>query len=158
MSQIIPQASESPGIAHRIPSFIFSTLDRISNFAGNQVPSKDVFSNLLFLRKSELHNETKPYKLNYDPGDALPRTNTTNESCTVSIRDLRERLNQFSYDRNGFTVLDMESKLRPEDFDDLVLVKTVYYREVQALLLDFFGATRVEIMEHMVNRILWLGN
>ena len=38
----------------------------------------------------------------------------------------------------------------PEDFADERRVKEVYYREVQALLLRYFGAKRVEILEHLV--------
>jgi len=73
-------------------------------------------------------------------------------ACPVSIRDLRERLHLFSYDKNGFTVLNMESKLTPDDFYNQVLVESVYYNEIKELLLGYFGAQRVEIMEHVIRK------
>ena len=45
----------------------------------------------------------------------------------------------------------MESKLEPNDFYNEILVESVYYNEIKALLLEYFGAKRVEIMEHVVS-------
>jgi hypothetical protein len=41
-----------------------------------------------------------------------------------------------------------------DDFADEAKVKNVYYPEVQALLLRYFGAKRVEILEHLVTKPL----
>lgn len=111
---------------------------------------KGFSSSLLYLLEDDLHKETKPYKLYYDPGDALPRSNTTNETRQIFVEDMRARLDQTSFHKNGFTVINMESRLTPEDFYDSHLVESVYYNELKAVLLEHFGAKRVEIMEHMV--------
>ena len=57
---------------------------------------------------------------------------------------------EFSYENNGFEVVEMDSKLKPEDFYDPALVESVYYGEVQELLLRHLHAKRVEISEHVV--------
>jgi hypothetical protein len=44
----------------------------------------------------------------------------------------------------------MESKLDPGDFYNVKRVKDIYYDEIKALLLKYFGAKRVEILEHIV--------
>ena len=47
-------------------------------------------------------------------------------------------------------MLDMESGMEADDFADDQKVKAVYYPEIQTRLLEYFGAKRVEILEHQV--------
>jgi hypothetical protein len=154
MSQAADLTSKSqrPCASFSKPHYFLCYRDIQFISSGNRTTPKDVSASLLYLLKDDLHKEIKPYKLQYDPGNSLPRTNTTNVACQVIIRDLRERLHLFSYDRNGFTVLDMESKLKSDDFYNQFLVESVYYGELKALLLEHFRAKRVEIMEHVVKR------
>lgn len=51
-------------------------------------------------------------------------------------------------------MLDMESGMEAEDFADDQKVKAVYYPEIQIRLLEYFGAKRVEILEHQVCNLL----
>jgi len=89
--------------------------------------------------------------LQYDPGDAIPHQNTTQESRgPILIQDLRGQSRSFSFENCGFAFVEMESTLTPEDFHEEEKVKRVYYSEIQALLLKYFGAKRVEILEHVV--------
>lgn len=46
----------------------------------------------------------------------------------------------------------MESKLDPGDFYNVKRVKDIYYAEIKALLLKYFGAKRVEILEHITRK------
>jgi hypothetical protein len=106
---------------------------------------------LLYLRRDQIHETEKPYKLQYNTEDELPQQNTVPESRgPIRIRDLRGQSRSFSFETNGFSVLEMDSKMAPEDFADEKKVKDIYYAEVQALLLRYFGAKRVEILEHLV--------
>lgn len=110
-------------------------------------------SNLIYLERDDKHTQEKPYKLQYDPGDSLPRTNTVNKQHgPISIHDLRSLEKPMSFDKNGFCVVDLATHLEPEDFYDAQKVKNGYYPELQALLLDKFGAARVEILEHLVGQ------
>lgn len=115
-------------------------------------PPKDATSTLLYLRKDELHETEKPYKLQYNTEDEIPQQNTVQENReSIPIRDLRGQTRSFSFEKNGFSVLDLESEMEPEDFGNEHKVKDVYYPEIQARLLKYFGAKRVEVLEHQVS-------
>jgi hypothetical protein len=118
-------------------------------------PGKDVCSTVLYLQKDKIHELEKPYKLQYNTDDELPQQNTVHQSSgPLQIHDLRGQSQTFSFEKNGFTILEMESKLNPDDFANEQKVKDVYYPEIRALLLKYFGAKRVEILEHLVSNLL----
>jgi hypothetical protein len=112
----------------------------------------DVLTELVFLRKESKHDTEKPYKLQYDPGEGLPRSNCINEAAKdITIQDIRGREHQFSLEKEGFVYRHMQSSLKPEEFYDENRVKKVYYKELQDLLMKTLGAKRVEILEHGVS-------
>ena len=114
----------------------------------------DVVTELVFLRRESKHNTEKPYKLQYDPGEGLPRSNCINEATTdITIQDIRGRENQFTLEREGFAYRRMKSSLAPEEFYHEERVKKVYYQELQQFLMKNLGAKRVEILEHGVNAV-----
>jgi hypothetical protein len=112
-------------------------------------------SHIAFLERDAKHKLEKPYKLQYDPGSnsEIPRTNTVSKHYgPITLHDFRVLEKPMIFEKNGFCVLDMESKLSPEDFYDEEKVRRIYYPELQALILEKFKATRVEILEHLVGR------
>lgn len=116
------------------------------------IPNSQLTTDLFFLEKDEKHKSEKPYKLQYDAGDALPRTNTVNkEYGPIHLEDIRYAQKALSFEKNGFAVVDMPSQMAAEDFYDASTVRGKYYAELKALLLIEFGATRVEILEHLVS-------
>ena len=128
--------------------YIFPTV-RI--YQGPQIMATDVTTELVFLRKEAKHDTEKPYKLQYDPGQGLPRSNCINEATEdITIHDIRGRESQFSLKTEGFEYRRMKTSLSPEDFYDESRVKKVYYRELQDLLMGLLGAKRVEVLEHGV--------
>jgi hypothetical protein len=115
----------------------------------------DVVADLVFLRREERHDTEKPYKLQYDPGEDLPRSNCINEpTAGITIHDIRGKESGFSLDCEGFTIQKLQSQLTPEDFYDDDKVKKVYYNELKDLLKSTLGARRVEILEHGVSNFL----
>ncbi|KAL9627329.1 MAG: hypothetical protein Q9164_007637, partial [Protoblastenia rupestris] len=109
-------------------------------------------SSIAFLERDAKHKVEKPYKLQYDPGSnsKIPRSNVVSKHYgPIKLYDFRGLENPMTFDKNGFCVLNMESRLRPEEFYDEEKVKSTYYAELQALLLDKFKATRVEVLEHL---------
>ena len=113
----------------------------------------DVTSELVFLQRDPIHETEKPYKLQYDPGNGLPRKNCVDELREgIVIHDIRGKEHEFTLEQNGFCMAKLESKLRPEDFDDDSNVKKVYYSELKLLLETKFKASRVEILEHGVRK------
>lgn len=114
----------------------------------------DVLTELIFLKRDEKYLHEKPYRLRYDPGDAIPRTNCkTHAQNNVLVRDIRGTVSEYTLNKNGFQVLKMESRLTPEEFHDRERVKSVYYEELKELLKRSFGARRVEVLEHGVGYI-----
>jgi hypothetical protein len=113
----------------------------------------DVITDLVFLQREDKHKTEKPYKLQYDPGDDIPRWNCKNETQSgVRIHDIRGKEDQFTLDKQGFAVYRLNSKLSPEDFDDDAKVKKVYYHELSQLLIDTLGAARVEVLEYGIRK------
>jgi hypothetical protein len=118
-----------------------------------QIERCDIVTNLVFLHKDEKHKTEKPYKLQYDPGEDIPRWNCENESQSgIRIHDIRGKEDQFTLEKQGFAVYNLHSKLSPEDFDDESKVKKVYYEELKKLLKETLGARRVEILEYGVRK------
>jgi hypothetical protein len=66
----------------------------------------------------------------------------------VLIQDGRGRESEFTLDRNGFTLLRAPTQVR--DFYSPEEVKAVYYPEVERLLRDTLGASRVFVFNHNV--------
>jgi len=66
----------------------------------------------------------------------------------VRIEDARGREAEFTLDRNGFTLLHAPTQVR--DFYSPEEVKSVYYPEVERLLRDRLGASRVVVFDHGV--------
>lgn len=66
----------------------------------------------------------------------------------VLIEDGRGREGEFTLDRNGFALLRAETKMR--DFYSPEEVKATYYPEVERLLRDALGASRVVVFDHGV--------
>jgi|SRR5579871_6650264 len=115
--------------------------------------SSDVSSELVFLQQDTKHETEKPYKLQYDPGNDLPRKNCVDELQEgIVIHDMRAKVHDFTLESNGFCVMKMESQLNPEDFDDDSKIQKVYYNELKLLLKTKLGARRIEILEHGVRK------
>ncbi|GAB1317186.1 7alpha-cephem-methoxylase P8 chain [Madurella fahalii] len=99
--------------------------------------------------------------LNYynDPGDgSLPEpvlvksdTVTNKRSLVptpVAVTDITGREDQFTLDGNGFQFCHHESNFREGGYRDEGKVEAEYYPEMEQLLKDVTGATRVFIFDH----------
>lgn len=112
-----------------------------------------VTSELVFLKRDPKHETEKPYKLQYDPGEDLPRKNCVDELRDgLVISDFRGQEKDFTLERQGFCVVKLESQLAPEEFDDDKKIRQVYYAELKMMLKRDLGARRVEILEHGVRK------
>ncbi|KAF2133131.1 hypothetical protein P153DRAFT_353543 [Dothidotthia symphoricarpi CBS 119687] len=113
----------------------------------------DVLTDLIFLKPDPKYLHEKPYRLRYDPGGTIPRTNCeTHVQRNVTVHDIRGREAEYTLDRNGFQIVNLESELAPDEFHDRAKVKSVYYGELKQLLKHTFGANRVEILEHGIRK------
>jgi len=101
-------------------------------------------------------------KLNYykDPGDGSePAPNYVGrpesyerptEPLDVTVHDIRGEEGNYSLDKNGFEIYPHRSV--EKDFVDDDQIKAQYYPEVEQLLKDATGASRVFIFDHTIRR------
>jgi hypothetical protein len=91
----------------------------------------------------------KPVRYVFDPPAGVPQWNGIDDPREIRIEDARGREREFSLDRNGFQLVHSTSKVK--DFyaapDE---VARIYYPELEALLRDTLGATKVKIFDHAV--------
>jgi hypothetical protein len=66
----------------------------------------------------------------------------------VTIEDARGRENEFTLDRNGFALIKAPTTVA--DFYSEDEIKSVYYRQIERLLRDRLGASRIFVFDHNV--------
>lgn len=104
-------------------------------------------ASLNYLRKTD----EKPVSYAYTPPPGIPQTTRQNEPHTVTIRDGRPIVHQFSLDTQGFVLTAHDSKV--VNFYDDNEVREVYYPEVERLLKAATGAGKVVIFDHIVRNV-----
>jgi hypothetical protein len=92
----------------------------------------------------------RPRNYTFDPPPGVPRSNVQRETHTVAIRDARPVASDISLDHEGFAVLRAESAVR--DFWDEDELRRVYYPEVQRVIAEATGASKVFIFDHTLRR------
>jgi hypothetical protein len=108
------------------------------------VNPQTVTSTLHYLKRSA----EKPARYRIEPPPGVPRWNGTDDPRAVTIEDARGREAEFTLDRNGFALLKAPTAVA--DFYDPEEIKRVYYPEVERLLRDTLGASRVFVFDHNV--------
>ena len=107
-------------------------------------PRQTVTAELHYLRRTA----EKPARYVMEPPPGVPQWNGVDDPRQVTIEDARGREAEFSLDRNGFALVKAPTRVR--DFYDPDQVKSVYYPEVERLLRDKLGASRVVVFDHNV--------
>jgi len=82
----------------------------------------------------------------FGPNNIRRRGTGTHELRPMSIRDGRPLAGEFSLDENGFVFV--EHKTRVRDFFDPEQLKAIYYPEVERLIREVSGASRVVLFDH----------
>ena len=101
--------------------------------------SGDVTAALSYLRKLELYKHEKPFEMLMDiPKDAADQRyfNTKFEAREHVIRDMRNSDEDFTLDKNGFTVRNFRSCVDSGGVIDRKLVEDHYLPEVEKLIRD----------------------
>jgi hypothetical protein len=92
----------------------------------------------------------RPRNYTYEPPPGVPRSNTVRDPRTVPIHDARPVSDDVSLDREGFALLHAASAVR--DFWDEDELRRVYYPEVQRVIAEATGASKVFIFDHTLRR------
>jgi hypothetical protein len=90
----------------------------------------------------------KPARYVAEPPPGVPKWNGIDDPHEVRIEDARGREAEFTLDRNGFALVKAPTEVR--DFYSAEEVKRVYYPEVERLLREQLGVSRVVIFDHTV--------
>lgn len=113
--------------------------------------SLDVRAETFFLSRDELYQTEKLYRLQ-EPSDALPRTNVkTDKINDLQIRDLRGKEHEYTFEEQGFAVLQMESALTYEEFSDPQKVEDFYLEELGACLLKYMKGSSIQFFDRVVS-------
>jgi hypothetical protein len=105
---------------------------------------KTLTSTLHYLKRGS----EKPAYYRVDPPAGVSRWNGEDDMRDVTIEDARGREAEFTLDRNGFQIVKAPTVVA--DFYDPEEIKRVYYPEVEQLLKDKLGASRVFVFDHNV--------
>ena len=92
----------------------------------------------------------RPRNYTFEPPPGVARSNVQREQHTVAIHDMRPAAADVSLDREGFAVLHAPSAVK--DFWDEDEVRRVYYPEVQRVLAEATGASKVFIFDHTLRK------
>jgi hypothetical protein len=90
----------------------------------------------------------KPASYRIEPPPGVPRWNGIEDPHDVTIADARGRESEFTLDRNGFALVKAPTAVA--DFYSPEEIKRVYYPEVERLVRDTLGASRVFVFDHNV--------
>ena len=82
----------------------------------------------------------------FGPNNIRRRSSGTQEAKKVTIGDARALAGELSLDRNGFVLVRHPTAMR--DFFDAAELKAVYYPEVERLVREQSGASRVVVFDH----------
>jgi hypothetical protein len=82
----------------------------------------------------------------FGPNNIRRRRTGTQELKPMEVRDGRATAGEFDLEKNGF--IFVEHKTRVADFFDPEQLKSVYYPEVERLIRESSGASRVVLFDH----------
>lgn len=125
-----------------------STTIASSECKSRHVPSATVY----YCTRHPLYSSVKPYLIDYEDSSDFPRTNIIPEAHSISITDIRGTESTFSFEENGFAVLQMQSAMTYEDFENSEKIRAIYCAEVASCLLQYFGASEVHVFDFAVRR------
>ncbi|KAF2119790.1 hypothetical protein BDV96DRAFT_568213 [Lophiotrema nucula] len=144
-------AAPRPTPAHQLsnPSPYQPSKTEDVNFQGLPIPRGPVTASLSFYEAPK--DGSKPH--NYvEPKPGVPQRNFGEEWHDVLLNDLRGQETKFNMDNNAFEVIP-NIPSEEYDFTDDEEIKSVYYPEVEKLLLDNVpGANRVLLFDHTIRR------
>ena len=110
-----------------------------------------VTTTMNFMERLALYDEEKPFLLTFEPPEDFPRTNVKLGKHNLTITDIRGLENDFSIEKNGFSVMPIASRLLYDDFNDDESIKKVYLKELANHVKELLGASKVQVFEHIVS-------
>ena len=98
-----------------------------------------------------LYETEKPYQIKYNAAPDVPVSNLRLEKQSpLTISSIRGREADFSVEKNGFTILNLNAVPPYEDFDTPEGVRS-YLLAVTAALKALLGAQKVQAFQYVVS-------
>jgi hypothetical protein len=104
-----------------------------------------------FLDRSERWLSEKPFHLDYAPEAPAVKSNVSVGRQDIIITDIRGQEEDYTFVKNGFSILRFDCSMSPEDFADDIKVKQIYLRDVAESVKTTLGASRVQIYDYIVS-------
>ncbi|KAH7265629.1 uncharacterized protein BKA55DRAFT_535553 [Fusarium redolens] len=114
--------------------------------------ARDVRSSIWFLEEKELYASVKPYSLAFTPETEIPRENITRHEVEVLVSDIRTAKDVLTFDKNGFTIIDLREQDPDFDWTDEKLVKELHYPNVIESVEAAFQGARCIILRHQIRK------
>ena len=111
---------------------------------------KDVSATIYFLQRDEAWQKVKSYNLEFESEVVASSNIKTQKVDDISVKDLRGIEHGFTFHRNGFAIIEVESTMTYEDFNDLDKIERIYCQEVGQCLLQYMQAASVQIFDVQV--------
>ncbi|KAL1605447.1 hypothetical protein SLS60_004997 [Paraconiothyrium brasiliense] len=112
---------------------------------------KAVRGSIYFLNLDDRYKKEKPYAFRY-PVRGVEQTNmrmTPTEG--IRIKDIRGRENDFTFDKDGFTVANVDHGVSYSDFFTEQGLKS-YFKVMECMLQSLLGAEKVHIFRHGIRK------
>ena len=111
-------------------------------------------TSMQFLARDKLYDVEKPYRFQYQPPEGVPRTNFRMEKHDgINISNIRGREEEFSLEKNGFTVLSLDQEIPYEDFNNEAGIRK-YMNLVADRLKVLLNADKVQVYQQVVRPML----
>jgi hypothetical protein len=109
---------------------------------------------LYFLAKDSKYESEKPYTVRFDTEGKFPYTNISNVKHQVELTNLRPILSasprKFSFQRNGFEVLEIPDRMTFEDFNDDETIRTVHLPYLLKMIQTKLKTGKIHVLEYRV--------
>lgn len=113
----------------------------------------NLLTSICCLDKIELYEREKPYEMRFNPPGDFPRKNLQiSKHENILVEDIRGHEKDLSFEKNGFTVMELDTPLGAEDFDDREIIISQYLPKVAESLKHCLGATRVQVHDYLVRK------
>ncbi|UKZ96367.1 uncharacterized protein TrAFT101_011163 [Trichoderma asperellum] len=110
--------------------------------------SRNVKSQLGFLKRDKLYETVRPYSCRYTPHDGTPRHNLTVEMVDVTVHDARP-LNP-TIEENGFTLASFPTEMAYQDYADGERISSIYVPELEKHIRALLQAPHVKVIDYAV--------
>ncbi|KAK0726509.1 hypothetical protein B0T21DRAFT_403531 [Apiosordaria backusii] len=109
---------------------------------------------MYFLQRDPKFETERVYELRRQkPTKKVPQTNMILEKVEdIPIHDVRPQLEECSFDTTGFFLLDMDTGLVAEDFDERSKVMAVFLPQLAAAVKEKLNASRVQIFDYQLRK------